>query len=83
MTSERASHANRRNSAKSTGPRTSAGKARSNQNARKHGLSVSDLDPQADTEIEHLAGLIAGKHVISDVIFHAARAAAESPSDKS
>ncbi|MGD0500648.1 MAG: hypothetical protein ABSC23_19685, partial [Bryobacteraceae bacterium] len=33
--------ANRANAAKSTGPRTSAGRARSAQNARKHGFTAS------------------------------------------
>ncbi|MGD0499927.1 MAG: hypothetical protein ABSC23_15980, partial [Bryobacteraceae bacterium] len=33
--------ANRANAAKSTGPRTSAGRARSAQNARKHGFAAS------------------------------------------
>ena len=35
------SETNRRNAARSTGPRTSAGKARSRTNARRHGLSAN------------------------------------------
>lgn len=66
MTSERATHANRRNARASTGPRTLAGKARSGQNARKHGLSAVDPNPEAEAEIERLAVLIADEHV-SDV----------------
>lgn len=40
MTTDRRRHANRRNAQRSTGPKTPAGKARSSQNARKHGLSI-------------------------------------------
>lgn len=40
MTTERKRRANHRNAQRSTGPRTSAGKARSKQNAWKHGLAV-------------------------------------------
>ena len=38
-TSQRVISANRENAKKSTGPRTAAGKARSSQNGRKHGLT--------------------------------------------
>jgi len=38
MTSEKQIAANRRNAARSTGPRRRAGKRRSNENSRKHGL---------------------------------------------
>lgn len=77
MTSERARHANRRNAVKSTGPRTPSGKAQSKQNARKHGLSTVDLDPEKESQIEHLAKLIAGSYGIADGILDAARDAAE------
>jgi hypothetical protein len=43
MTSARKRCSNRENARKSTGPRTAVGKARSGQNARKHGLSVAIL----------------------------------------
>lgn len=77
MTSERASRANRRNAQSSTGPRTTVGKARSGQNARKHGLSAADTDPLAAAATEHLADLIAGAHRRDEVILEAARAVAE------
>ncbi|MCJ2136635.1 hypothetical protein MKK69_21735 [Methylobacterium sp. J-026] len=77
MTSERATRANRRNAQASTGPRTSAGKARSGQNARKHGLSAVDLNPAAEAEVERLTVLIAGEHVSDAVILDSARSVAE------
>ena len=77
MTSERASHANRRNAQVSTGPRTRQGKARSGQNARKHGLSAVDPSPEVEAEIEALTGLIAGEHVRGAGVLEAARGVAE------
>ena len=53
--------ANRRNALASTGPRTSAGKARVAQNARRHGLSLpARCDPSRSGEIDALAREIAG-----------------------
>lgn len=53
--------ANRRNARNSTGPRSSAGKARSAQNARSHGLSIPvDLVPELVGKAEDLARAIAG-----------------------
>lgn len=77
MTSERASRANRRNAQASTGPRTPAGKTRSGQNARKHGLSAVDPNPDAEMEIERLAELIAGGHGRDAAVRESARAVAE------
>jgi hypothetical protein len=61
MTSERKIAANRNNAKKSTGPRTQAGRAKSRQNARRHGLATGiGSDPALRDDIEMLAGLLAG-----------------------
>jgi hypothetical protein len=61
VTTTRQRDANRRNARSSTGPRTSAGKARAAQNARRHGLSLpARYDPSRFGEIEALARAIAG-----------------------
>jgi hypothetical protein len=69
MTSVRQIAANRRNSAKSTGPRTSTGKARSRRNAFAHGLATRFIeDPAASAEIESLAhGLVASGSGLTDL----------------
>ena len=43
MATAKQAAANRRNAARSTGPRTKSGKARSNRNALKHGLSAEQV----------------------------------------
>jgi hypothetical protein len=61
VTSERRRAANRANARASTGPKTSDGKARSAQNARRHGLNLSALgDPSHSGAIDALARVIAG-----------------------
>ncbi len=77
MTLKRAIPANRRNAQSSTGPRKRAGKARSGQNARKHGLSAVGLNPRAEAEIERFAELIAGEHRREAAVLESARAVAE------
>jgi hypothetical protein len=52
MTSETQVKANRENAQKSSGPRTKAGKAKSSQNARKHGLYAKQVvTPGEDPEL--------------------------------
>ena len=61
MTSDRMIAANRRNSRRSRGPRTAAGKAASSRNSLRHGLAISLLDePAACAKVESLAQAIAG-----------------------
>ena len=61
MTSPRRVAASRANGAKSRGPLTAAGKARSKQNSLRHGLSRPlEVDHALAAEIETFAGLIAG-----------------------
>jgi hypothetical protein len=61
MTTPRQFKANRDNARASTGPRTTAGKARAARNARRHGLSVAIAsDPDLAGEAEALARRIVG-----------------------
>ena len=62
MISARQLAANRRNAARSTGPRSQAGKVRSSRNALKHGLAISLLsDAKMAQEVSTLAAAIAGE----------------------
>ena len=59
--------ANRANAARSSGPRTPAGRAKSSRNAFRHGLSLSlslplPRDLTTATEIDRLAQAIAGEN---------------------
>lgn len=77
MTSERKRAANRRNSRRSTGPRSPDGKARSRENAWRHGLAASlDPIPGLVVEIEQLALSIAGAEP-TPAMLDCARIAAE------
>jgi hypothetical protein len=56
MTSPRRVRANRSNSLRSTGPKTKTGRAKSAQNARRHGLRVPVLhDPALAEDVERMA----------------------------
>ena len=62
MTSDRKIKSNRINGRRGRGPRTVAGKARSNRNALSHGLTLSILnEPSMCAEVEKVARAIAGE----------------------
>ena len=66
MTSAHQIRSNRANARASTGPRTSSGKAKSAQNAFRHGLNAPvSLDPALANDIEALTHRIAGKDAAS------------------
>jgi hypothetical protein len=72
VTTDRQLAANRANAAKSTGPRTKAGKAKASQNARWHGLAAAlSGEPGAAQEIELLAEAIVVEAGRQDLIEYA------------
>ena len=75
MANDRQLKANRANSAKSTGPRSTGGKKRAGKNAYRHGLSLSfDLTANAK-QVDDLARKIAGGSGSKIVWEHAITAA--------
>ena len=61
MKSKTIAEANRRNAARSTGPRTAKGRSRSAQNARRHGFASAVVDgTKLSEEAEKLARAVAG-----------------------
>lgn len=79
MTTERQRQANKRNAARSTGPRSAGGKSRASGNALKHGLTTSVAsDPAMAEEIARIAMAIgAGSAGLDPVQDDNARIAAE------
>src|SRR4051812_24017556 len=74
MISERQIAANRRNAGHSTGPRSRAGRARSAQNAHKHGLAAAARHrPEFAPELEVLARALVAGHDDDPVLLALAR----------
>jgi hypothetical protein len=77
MTSARKIKANRENAKASTGPRTTRGKSKAAQNARRHGLSLSiNANPAYAAQVDNFAREVAGKGA-SPEIFELAHRFAE------
>ena len=69
MINTRKTAANRANARASTGPRTKTAKARSAQNARRHGLSLSALsNPELSVDVLSLAQRIAGENANAEIM---------------
>ena len=78
MVIDRKTASNRRNSAKSTGPKSEVGKARSALNAVSHGLSGKPVfDAVAQNKIDNLASSFAQGCKDNPALMDAAREAAE------
>jgi hypothetical protein len=76
LTTDRERRANRANAKSSTGPKTASGKARSAQNALRHGLNVSTLsDPALAPLAEAMARRIAGHDADAEALERARRIA--------
>jgi hypothetical protein len=76
LTTDRERRANRANAKSSTGPKTATGKARSAQNALRHGLNVPTLsDPALAPLAEAIARRIAGHDTDAETLDRARRIA--------
>jgi hypothetical protein len=72
LTTDHQKRANRANAKSSTGPRTTAGKARAAQNALRHGLNVPIwADPALVPIVEVIARRIAGPKTDAAALEHA------------
>jgi hypothetical protein len=76
VTSERRVAANRRNSRKSTGPRSGAGRQRASRNAYRHGLSATVNYAAVQREVDQLARSIVGQTNRPTLLAYARSAAA-------
>jgi hypothetical protein len=82
VTSARKVQANRANARRSTGPKTAAARAKTAQNARRHGLRIPVLsDPALSAEVEVIAQRIAGDASSSPELLELARKIAEAEVD--
>jgi hypothetical protein len=76
MSSQRQVEANRRNSRKSCGPRSAAGKAKASRNALRHGLAARMSRPSVPPEaIETVAGALCGNDADPQIFALAVRVA--------
>ena len=76
MTSHRKIAANRRNSRKSTGPRTAAGKTDASRSALRHGLAaITHRQPAPSIEIEEFARALCGDDADPALFAHAVKIA--------
>ena len=81
MTSEKQRRANQANARASSGPKTKAGKARSAQNALRHGLSIPVCkEPSLSSQAEEIARKLAGPDP-DDTLLDRARAVSEAQVD--
>jgi hypothetical protein len=82
MSSSRKIAANRANARRGTGPRSTAGKARSRLNALKHGLSVpASLHPALQQEVLQFMRVLAGEAKNDPVVLARAEPVAEAAID--
>ena len=81
MTSEKQWRANQANAKASRGPKTTAGKARSAQNAQRHGLSIPvSKEPSLSIQAEEIAQKLAGPDP-DETLLDRARAVADAQVD--
>ena len=76
MASERQIRANRANARRSTGPKTSRGRAISSRNSLRHGLEITTAaDPILSEAVEAITDIIAGADATPDLRHLASRIA--------